>query len=103
MTFDQDRMASGSLDRTIRVWDIKSGALLQTLKGHTKGVWCLRFFTKNLLISGGHDGAIKVCAMKQDITESLRYSQGWAMKGYCKTLEIALREGFSVDNIAFIQ
>ena len=57
---DPKRIATGSGDRTIKLWDFKSGHLLQTLKGHNKGVWCLRFFTKHLLVSGSYDSTLRV-------------------------------------------
>jgi len=62
--FDHQRLASGSLDKTIRVWDVKTGRCQHVLKGHIKGVWCLNFFTQNLLISGSHDGTLRVCRFK---------------------------------------
>ncbi|XP_072017826.1 uncharacterized protein [Amphiura filiformis] len=67
VTFDggHQRLASGSKDATIKLWDIRSGALIQTLKGHKKGVWCLRFFTQHLLISGSFDGRIKIWNLRK--------------------------------------
>ena len=56
-------MATGSVDQTIRLWDVRDGRCLQTLKGHTKGVWCLRFFTKALLVSASYDSTIRVSTM----------------------------------------
>ncbi|XP_052807929.1 uncharacterized protein LOC128236846 isoform X1 [Mya arenaria] len=58
--FDRTRLASGSLDKTIRVWNLQTGKCQHILKGHIKGVWCLNFFTQNLLISGSFDGTIRV-------------------------------------------
>ncbi|KAL4233353.1 hypothetical protein ACF0H5_008035 [Mactra antiquata] len=58
--FDHYRVASGGLDKTIRVWDMKTGKCQHVLKGHVKGVWCLNFFTQNLLVSGSYDGTIRV-------------------------------------------
>ncbi|KAH3737987.1 uncharacterized protein LOC127851391 [Dreissena polymorpha] len=58
--FDQTRLASGGLDKSIRVWDLKTGTCMHVLKGHVKGVWCLNFYTQNLLISGSYDGTIRV-------------------------------------------
>ncbi|CAB3978223.1 F-box WD repeat-containing 7-like [Paramuricea clavata] len=56
----ENMIASGSYDKTIKVWDAKSGKILQTLTGHSKGVWCLCFLSKTLLISGSHDTSIRV-------------------------------------------
>ncbi|PIK33229.1 putative E3 ubiquitin ligase complex SCF subunit sconB [Apostichopus japonicus] len=37
VAFDgQSRLASGSKDNTVRLWDIKSGQLIHTFRGHTK-------------------------------------------------------------------
>ncbi|XP_066265197.1 beta-TrCP-like [Branchiostoma lanceolatum] len=60
VAFEGRRMASGSADKLVRVWDIKTGNLLHTLKGHTKGIWCLQFFTKHLILSGSYDSTIKI-------------------------------------------
>ncbi|PIK36848.1 putative E3 ubiquitin ligase complex SCF subunit sconB [Apostichopus japonicus] len=61
VAFDgQSRLASGSKDNTVRLWDIKSGQLIHTFRGHTKGVWSVKFFTNHLLVSGSYDNTIKV-------------------------------------------
>ncbi|XP_061192203.1 F-box/WD repeat-containing protein 1A-like [Saccostrea echinata] len=62
--FDGRTLASGGQDKLIKLWDMKTGKLLQTLKGHDRGVWCLDFFTQALLVSGSYDGTIKVWNMK---------------------------------------
>ena len=37
MTINEDgsRVVSGSRDKTVKVWDLASGELLQTLEGHS--------------------------------------------------------------------
>ena len=40
---DGQRAASGSLDRTVRVWDLRTGRELLTLKGHTDATFSVAF------------------------------------------------------------
>lgn len=60
--FDDTRIASGSYDKTIRVWDIQSGEcdVVLTLAGHSGTVRCLNL-NGNRLVSGSVDRSIKVC------------------------------------------
>lgn len=53
-------LISGSLDNTIRLWDIDSGKATKTLFGHIEGVWAVAS-DKLRLVSGSHDRTIKVC------------------------------------------
>ncbi len=55
-------LASGSNDRTIKLWDIQTGQLLRTLTGHTSGIWwSLDLLNSQTLVSGGsYDGTIKL-------------------------------------------
>ena len=53
-------LVSGSLDNTIKVWDIENGKAIKTLFGHIEGVWTIAC-DKLRLISGSHDRTIKVC------------------------------------------
>ena len=55
-------LISGSLDNTIRLWDIDSGKATKTLFGHIEGVWAVAS-DKLRLVSGSHDRTIKVCTL----------------------------------------
>ncbi|KAF5386735.1 hypothetical protein D9615_001786 [Tricholomella constricta] len=52
-------LISGSLDNTIRLWDIETGKCLRTFFGHIEGVWAVAS-DKLRLVSGSHDRTIKV-------------------------------------------
>jgi len=52
-------LASASTDRTVRLWKLPSGQCIQTLRGHTKSVYCV-FIHKNLVLSGGADRTIRL-------------------------------------------
>jgi len=54
-------LASGSADRTIKVWHLATGELLSNFTGHTKPVWSVAFSTdKQTLASGSGDRNIKL-------------------------------------------
>ncbi|KAJ3483492.1 hypothetical protein NLI96_g6274 [Meripilus lineatus] len=43
LEFDSTRIITGSRDRTIKVWSLKTGRCLATFKGHSGSVLCLKF------------------------------------------------------------
>ncbi|CAG7853501.1 Vegetative incompatibility protein HET-E-1 [Serendipita indica DSM 11827] len=58
---DGRRLASGSRDRTVRLWDGTTGASLGTLEGHTDWVQCLAFSPDGRrLASGSQDGTVRL-------------------------------------------
>ena len=59
LQFDDNILATGSYDCTIKIWDIHTGEELRTLSGHTSGVRALQFDDKTL-ISGSLDRTLKV-------------------------------------------
>lgn len=59
LQFDDNILATGSYDATIKIWDINTGEEIRTLAGHTAGVRCLQF-EDNRLFSGGLDRTIRL-------------------------------------------
>ncbi|PIA16239.1 WD40 repeat-like protein, partial [Coemansia reversa NRRL 1564] len=52
-------MITGSLDSTMRVWDIDTGECLDTIFGHIEGIWSLEFDSLRI-VTGSNDGTVKV-------------------------------------------
>ncbi len=58
---DGSRVASGSSDSTIKIWDVDNGSLIHTLKGHDESVICVAYSPDGLqIISGSDDRTIKI-------------------------------------------
>jgi len=57
---DEDKVISGSYDKTLKVWDIKTGQCRMTLRGHSAAVLCVQF-DDTKIVSGSCDKTIKVC------------------------------------------
>ena len=63
LQFDGRIVASGSLDTTIRIWNVDTGECMHTLLGHhslTSGMQLLG----DLLVSGNADSTVKVWNVK---------------------------------------
>lgn len=73
-------LVSGSLDNTVKLWDIETGKATRTYFGHLEGVWAVAT-DKMRLVSGSHDRTVKVCTIRCFYIHSLsltrdRYGQG---------------------------
>jgi WD40 repeat protein len=54
-------LASGSEDKTVKLWDARSGKLLRTFEGHHSPVWSVAFDPQGgTLASGSGDNTVKL-------------------------------------------
>ena len=53
-------LASGSDDKTVRVWEVESGRLVRTLAGHTDYVFALAGLPGGLVASGSGENTVRV-------------------------------------------
>ncbi|KAI1500741.1 WD40 repeat-like protein [Biscogniauxia marginata] len=59
LQFDDNMLATGSYDSTIKLWNIETGEVIRTLRGHTSGIRALQFDNR-MLVSGSLDGTAKI-------------------------------------------
>jgi len=58
-------LAAGLEDGTVRVWQVRDGALLQVLEGHTNLVWSVAFSPDGAnLASGAWDGVVRLWRLR---------------------------------------
>ena len=63
---DGTRLASGSDDQTVKLWDVRSGELVRTLSGHTSSVRSVAFSPDGTrLASGSDDQTVKLWDVAQ--------------------------------------
>ena len=55
---NDDRLVSGSDDKTFKVWNYKTGALLKTLTWHTGSVMSLAVLDETRLLTGSDDASM---------------------------------------------
>lgn len=63
LSFDTEKIVSGSDDHTIHIYSIKRGEIDLKLTGHEGGVWALQYW-ENTLVSGSTDRSVRVWDMK---------------------------------------
>jgi tricorn protease-like protein len=58
---DGRRAVTGSWDKTVRVWDLHTGACLRTLEGHTGPVYLVALHADGqCAVTGSYDGTVRV-------------------------------------------
>ncbi|KAJ3561409.1 hypothetical protein NPX13_g8959 [Xylaria arbuscula] len=76
LQFDDNMLATGSYDNTIKIWNIEKGEVVRTLEGHTRGIRALQFDDR-VLVSGSLDGTVKIWNWRTgDCINTLNHQDG---------------------------
>ena len=67
----ENHVITGSVDNTMRLWDIRSGECIQILQGHTGQVLCVHLHSSGYLLSGSGDETVRIW----DITTPQTYKE----------------------------
>ena len=56
---------TGSLDKLVKIWDLRSKAAVGTISYHTAPVWAAKFNNNGkVVVSGGESGILSVHTLK---------------------------------------
>ena len=79
-------LASGSLDMTIKMWNIEDRSIMSTLSGHTKGVCALCYVKEEVFVSGSLDNSLIIWSKSRP--ESSTYSPKQVIGNKSRTMGI---------------
>ena len=55
----EGQIVSASGDRSVKVWDVRTGACIRTFQGHSKGIACVQFDGRRI-VSGSSDETVRI-------------------------------------------
>ena len=58
ISFDQRYFMSGHIDKTVKIWDFRTGERIHELRGHTSWIKCLEFDDRNI-VTGSYDSYLR--------------------------------------------
>ena len=82
-------LASGSDDKTIKIWNIIDRSIISTLSGHTKGVSAICNVNTRQLVSGSYDKSLIICS--KSTPESSIYSHRQTLTGHKSSIQGIIR------------
>jgi len=97
---DGTKIASGSLDKTVLIWDAASGEQLCSLRGHSASVNCVDFSPDGLTIASGsgsdfeNDNSVRVWDVKTG-KQLWQLNVGYAFSRFSTRISVRARPLFS--------
>ena len=82
-------LASGSRDKTIKIWNIENRSILSTLSGHKEGVSALCNVSEGVLVSGSWDKSLFIWS--KSTPESSTYSLTQVLTGHKSEIKGIIR------------
>ena len=79
-------LASGSVDKNIKIWDIKNRTLISTLSKHTDSVTALCYVREEVIVSGSWDKSLIIWRK-----ESGSFSFSQTLKGHTQSIRGIIR------------
>src|SRR5262249_53150964 len=82
-------LITGSMDRTVRVWDVSNGQTRTTLQAHTAGVTAVAIAPDGLQIaSGGEDRTVRLWKAVPPLSPQVRRQYFDAMPGLAGSFQV---------------
>jgi len=77
---DGKQLASSSWDKTIKIWDLRTGRLLYTLEGHTARVVAVAFSANGKIASASVDKCINIWSLQTgELLRKLSAHSDWVL------------------------
>lgn len=78
------RLASGSGDRTLRVWDIKTESTTHCLEKHTESILSVDWVDSNIVVSGSKDAWVHIWDLRANASVQSFHEHGTAWSVHCR-------------------
>mmetsp|Transcript_32374 Transcript_32374/g.69339 ORF Transcript_32374/g.69339 Transcript_32374/m.69339 type:complete len:474 (-) Transcript_32374:64-1485(-) len=63
---DGSKLYTASMDKSLRIWDLRMQRCLDTLFGHVEGITCMDSFYKGRPVTGGTDKTVRLWKMEKE-------------------------------------